>query len=80
MKVKISNYPNRLTCNIHSNHMNKKYGYVDWPKAQDYEDHVLEAIDDGIQRVYNSLKEQEEFDGQITLMPKDTNWVEIKYE
>ena len=53
MKIKISNYPNRLICNIHSNHMNKKYGYVDWPKEQSYEDHVLEAIDDGIQSVYN---------------------------
>ena len=53
MKIKISNYPSRLICNIHSNHMNKKYGYVDWPDNQDYEDHVLEAIDDGIQSVYN---------------------------
>ena len=33
--------------------MNKKYGYVDWPEEQSYEDHVLEAIDDGIQSVYN---------------------------
>ena len=53
MKVKIGGYPNRLICNIHSNHMNKKYGYVDWPNNQSYEDHVLEAIDDGIQSVYN---------------------------
>ena len=53
MKIKISNYPNRLICNLHSNHMNKKYGYVDWPDNQSYEDHVLEAIDDGIQSVYN---------------------------
>ena len=53
MKIKISNYPNRLTCNIHSNHMNKKYGYVDWPKEQSYEDYVLEAIDDAVQSVYN---------------------------
>jgi len=53
MKIKISNYPSRLICKIHSNHMNKKYGYVDWPENQDYEDHVLEAIDDGLQRVYD---------------------------
>jgi hypothetical protein len=33
--------------------MNKKYGYVDWSDNQDYEDHVLEAIDDGLQRVYD---------------------------
>ena len=53
MKIKIGNYPNRLICKIHRNHMNKKYGYVDWPENQDYEDHVLEAIDDGLQRVYD---------------------------
>ena len=53
MKIKINKYPSRLICNIYSNHMNKKYGYVDWPKEQSYEDHVLEAIDDGIQSVYN---------------------------
>ena len=33
--------------------MNKKYGYVEWPEEQSYEDHVLEAIDDGIQSVYD---------------------------
>jgi hypothetical protein len=53
MKIKIDGYPSRLICNIHSNHMNKKYGYVDWPDNQDYEDYVLEAIDDGIQSVYD---------------------------
>ena len=53
MKIKISNYRNRLICNLHKRHMDKKYGYVDWPEAQDYEDHVLEAIDDGVQSVYN---------------------------
>jgi hypothetical protein len=53
MKVKIGNYSNRLICNIHSNHMNKKYGIVNWPDNQDYEDHVLEAIDDGVQTVYD---------------------------
>jgi hypothetical protein len=53
MKIKIGGYPNRLICKIHSNHMNKKYGCVDWPENQDYEDHVLEAIDDGLQRAYD---------------------------
>ena len=53
MKVKISSYPNRLICNIHSNHMNKKYGYNGMEGNQSYEDHVLEAIDDGLQRVYD---------------------------
>jgi len=31
MKVKISNYPSRLTSNIYTNNMQKKYG-IDWPK------------------------------------------------
>jgi hypothetical protein len=53
MKVKIGNYSNRLICNIHSNHMNKKYGIVNWPDNQDYEDHVLEVIEDGVQTVYD---------------------------
>ena len=31
MKIKISNYPSRLTSNIYTNYMQKKYGF-DWPK------------------------------------------------
>jgi hypothetical protein len=53
MKVKIGKYTDRLICNIHSNHMNKKYGYVDWPEVQDRKDHVLEVIDNRVQSVYN---------------------------
>ena len=53
MKVKIGGYTSRLICNIHSNHMNKKYGYNGMEGNQSYEDHVLEAIDDGIQSVYD---------------------------
>jgi len=53
MKISIGKYPNRLICNIHSNHMNKKYGFCDWSDNQDYEDHVLEAIEDCIQSMYN---------------------------
>ena len=30
--------------------------------------------------VYNKLKEQEQFDGQIILMPEETNWLELKNE
>jgi hypothetical protein len=29
--------------------------------------------------VYNQLKENEAFEGQITLMPEDTNWMEIEW-
>ena len=53
MKVKIGSYPSRLTCNIHDRHMNKKYGYVDWPEVQDRKDYVLESIEDRVQSVYN---------------------------
>jgi len=31
MKIKISNYPSRLTSNIYTNYMQKKYGF-DWPE------------------------------------------------
>ena len=30
--------------------------------------------------VYNKLKQQEQFDVQIVLMPEETNWLEINYE
>jgi hypothetical protein len=64
MKVKIGKYPSRLVCNIHTNHMEKKYGFQ-WPSKPhskklvppkmlwEYEDYVLEAIEDAIQSVYN---------------------------
>ena len=56
MKVKISNYPNPLVCNIHTRHMEKKYAHIrrdiNW-SGNDHEDHVLEAIEDGVQRVYD---------------------------
>lgn len=53
MKVKIGSFPDRLVCNIHSNHMEKKYGLVDWPEVQGLKDHVLESIEDGVQSMYN---------------------------
>lgn len=53
MKIKISNYPSRLVCNIHSNHMEKKYGLVNWPEVQDRKDDMLESIEDRVQSVYN---------------------------
>jgi hypothetical protein len=53
MKVKIGKYPYRLSCRLHEKHMTKKYGYIDWPDHQAYEDHVIEAIDDIIQSIYN---------------------------
>ena len=52
MKVKIGNYSSRLICNIHTRHMNKKYGLL-WSDNKDYDDHWQEAIEDTIQSVYN---------------------------
>ena len=54
MKVKIGNYANRLTCNIHTRFMDKKYDY-NWPEEMlwSHEDFVIQAIEDGIQSVYN---------------------------
>ena len=53
MKIKIGEYPNRLTCNIHTRHMEKKYGVVDWSEPSQHEDYVFEAIEDSVQWVYN---------------------------
>ena len=53
MKIKISNYPSRLTCNIHTHYMQKNYGYVDWPENQDYFERYLERTEDMIQSIYN---------------------------
>jgi len=62
MKVKIGKYPNRAICNLHTNYMNKKYGYVDWPeykqkglrvKAQPFAEAWREQAEDIIQSIYN---------------------------
>ena len=55
MKVKVGKYPDRLTCNIHTRFMDYKYSSVDWPNETlwSHEDYVFQAIEDGIQSVYN---------------------------
>ena len=56
MKIKIGNYPNRLMFNLHSNYMNKKYGFVKWPtrpNEQSRFENCLEWIDDRVQDFYN---------------------------
>ena len=53
MKIKISDYPYRLTCTIYNNYMTKKYGYVDWPKEYTQFERSLEWVDDRIQDFYN---------------------------
>jgi hypothetical protein len=53
MKVYIGKYPSRLSCRIFSNYMDKKYGYVDWPKEYTTFEKYLEKAEDTIQIVYN---------------------------
>ena len=62
MKINIGPYPNRAICNLHTNYMNKKYGYVDWPeykqkglrvKAQPFAEAWREQAEDIIQSIYN---------------------------
>ena len=66
MKVKISKYTSRLVCNIHTHHMEKKYGLIDWPtyapskglgpgKHQPFREAFLEGLEDSVQWVYNVL-------------------------
>ena len=55
MKVKIGNYPNRLICQIYTRYMEKKYGYIDWPKEQTRFENFLEKLEDVIQSVYNLI-------------------------
>ena len=52
MKIKIGEYPNRLVCNIHTRHMNKKYEGLSY-ENHTHEDHVLEVIEEAVQSVYN---------------------------
>ena len=63
MRIKIGPYPNRAICNLHTNYMNKKYGYVDWPeykqkglikvKEQPFAEAWREKAEDIIQSIYN---------------------------
>ena len=62
MKINIGPYPNRAICNLHTNYMNKKYGYVDWPeykqkglriKAQPFAEAWREQAEYIIQSIYN---------------------------
>lgn len=53
MKIKIGKYPTRLICNWHTDHMNNKYGYTEWPESGDYIDYYIEATEDMVQSIYN---------------------------
>ena len=53
MRVYIGPYPNRMICRIHTDYMNDKYGYVDWPTEYSKFESFLEKLEDAIQFVYN---------------------------
>jgi hypothetical protein len=52
MKFIFGKYPSRLVCNIHMNHMRRKYGF-NWSDNHTFTDRLIEKIDDAIQSVYN---------------------------
>ena len=53
MKVSIGRYPNSWMSRIHTNYMNKKYGYGEWYDNTTRFEGLLEKLEDGIQWVYN---------------------------
>ena len=53
MKIKIGSFPDRLRCSVHTDYMQKKYGYVDWPETQTQFENSLERIEDMLQSIYN---------------------------
>jgi hypothetical protein len=56
MKVRIGNYPNRWNCNIHTNYMERKYGYYydSWDESITWDEKLLEKIENGLQWLYNN--------------------------
>ena len=52
MKVKIGEYSNRLTCDIHTRHLEKKYEGYSY-ENHTREDHVIESIEGAVQSVYD---------------------------
>lgn len=60
MDVFIGKYTSRWISNIHSDYMNKKYGWVDWPAKKDYTKYekFLERAEDVLQSIYNATVNQ----------------------
>lgn len=75
MKVKIGKFPPTWHCSIYSKHMNKKYGYVDWPGAekQTKYDRFIERVEDSVQWFYNI------FNSFIFSKMKQTKKIKIDY-
>lgn len=54
MKVKISDYPGRLTARFHTLYMDGKYGY-DWPDDQTKFESMLEWLENFVQTLYSPV-------------------------
>jgi hypothetical protein len=54
MKVRIGKYPSRLTCNLHKNLMQRRYGF-NWPTEQSRFENFIEKLDDFIQTLYTPI-------------------------
>ena len=52
MKVKIGSYRSHMTCQIHYDYMNKKYGYQ-WEDNHNSFEHALEKLESAVQTIYN---------------------------
>lgn len=53
MKAHIGPYVNRWRSEVHTNYMNKKYGYFDWSDSNTRFEKFLERIEDELQTIYN---------------------------
>jgi hypothetical protein len=53
MRVYIGPYPFRWISKVHTNYMNKKYGYYEWDDNHNKFEHFLEKFEGFLQTVYN---------------------------
>ena len=53
MKVTIGPYINHWVSDVYSDHMIKKYGYMNWPENQTRYETFLERLEDTLQWIYN---------------------------
>lgn len=54
MKVIIGKYPRTFSCNVFSNYMNRKYGYVDWPLNYSRFEKFLDHCENFVQSILNN--------------------------
>lgn len=78
MKARIGKPPSRLISNIYRNHVDRKYGYLDYPedKDRDRTDRFVEKLDDYLQNFYNIFNrvwfDHQERTPKVKIDPWDT--------